>query len=345
MNSKKIIAFFLFLPILMASGCVMPSGLGPPFDSNTPVGTGVVIQAFGGDLQENVYYSGEEVGFSVKVKNTGSVKAENGFAELLGLDYSWKQPAGSDLSNLGELFPEEEYCRYTNKKITLLPEDPQAGITGGEAVCTWKYIAPDVLPGLSINVKPRVRFYYSYKSSTIKTITLVSRDELKTLQDQGKGLPSESYSKTSSPISLDIETASPIRTYGNSVEFPIVVTVKNIGGGTPCFADSGNCKKPGGTGENEQWSKIDLNIILPDGLTPAPGSCRINGKMITEQVVFIGSNPQTISCKIIGETGTQVGINQKNIEATANYGYFIDKTTEIIVYPSTKPNSPASSNK
>jgi hypothetical protein len=336
MSSKKFIVLSLFLPILLASGCTLPFAFEPPFDSNTPAGTGVIIEAFGGDMQDNVYYSGEEVKFSAKVKNTGSVKAENGFAELLGLDYSWKS-AGSSLSNLGELFPEEEYCRYTNKKITLLPEDPQAGITGGETVCTWRYIAPDVLPGLSINAKPRVRFYYSYKTSTIKTVTLLSRDELIALQHQGKSLPSEAYSQTNSPISIGIETASPIRTYGSSVEFPIVITITNIGGGTPCYENSGNCKKPDGTSENEKWNKIDLKITLPNGLAPAQGSCKFSGNTITEQVVFVGADPQTLSCKIVGEV-SQVGIDQKNIEATASYGYFIDKSSEVVVYPSTKPS-------
>jgi hypothetical protein len=338
MDSKNIILASLILFIIFTSGCVLQNWQNP-FDSKTPEGSGVIIEYFGGDIQDNIYYSGEKVTFLLKVKNTGSVKAEEGFAELLGLDYSWR-PAGSKLSQTGELFPEEEACRYTNKKITLLAPDPERGTEGSETVCTWKYIAPDVLPGITIDVKPRARFYYTYKSSTVKTITLVGREELKVLQEQGKSLPIESYTKTNSPISIDIETATPIRVYDSKVEFPIVVTVKNTGGGTPCLESSKNCKKEGGVGENENWHKIDIKITLPSGLLPAENSCKANNNVITERVFFVGNSPQSFSCKIVGEIPSTIGITQKTIKAEAVYGYFIDKTTEVVVYSSTKPNAP-----
>lgn len=325
MNSQRFTIFLIFLIIIsVISGCVLPTG--EPFESKTPVGTGVIIEHFGPDFPD--VHSGEEVEFTLRVKNTGSVKAENGFAELLGLDEVWEGGAGAQAGGTGEIFPDEIKCRYTNKWITLLPEDPYSGITGGEETCTWRYIAPQVLPGLSTPYKAKVRFFYSYRSSTIKMVTLVSKEELKALQDQGKGLPSESYSKTKSPISLDIETASPIRTYGNYVEFPIVITIKNIGGGTVCSSVD-KCKKDG-WGMNEGWYKLNLDILLPQGMT-------LNVCSYKENVVLIGDRPQTISCKVVADTSQQIGIIQKNIELRAEYGYFIDKTADVLVYPSTEP--------
>jgi len=333
MFSMKFIPLVLVFAFVLISGCVIPSGINP-FDSNTPAGTGVVIEDFGPDFQ--TVYSGEEVKFMLKVKNTGSVKAEDGFAELLGLDQIWLGEQ-SQTSAGGEVFPKETQCRYDNRGITLLPEQPDAGITGGETTCTWVYKAPPVSTGLSVNSKPRVRFYYTYKSSTIKTVTLVPREELKAIQNQGKGLPTESYSTTKSPVSIDIETASPIRTYGNSVEFPVVITFKNIGGGTVCTDKSENCKKYGGviiTSELPQWNRLKFKIILPDGLDIANGSC----KEEDEKIVFTGKDPQTISCVIIAkDVSKQIGVIQKNIEVTAQYGYFIDKTSDITVYPSNQP--------
>ena len=151
----------------------------------------------------------------------------------------------------------------------------------------------------------------------------------------------DTQSSTGSPISIDITTASPIRTYGNMVEFPLVVTVKNIGGGIPCFGSSHNCKKPGGLEENEDWNRIAVKIILPDGLAPAQNSCKANGNEIEEQIIFVGRDPQTITCRVTANIGSQTGFTQKNIEAVATYGYFIDKSSSVKVYPSTKPNSPA----
>ncbi len=113
-------------------------------------------------------------------------------------------------------------------------------------------------------------------------MTLVSREELKTLQDQGKSLPSEAYSKTSSPVSMDMETTTPIRTYGSSIEFPVVITVKNVGGGTVCLDESVNCKKEGGLTINPDLYKLRLNIILPIGLRVAENSCKL-----TEDIVLV----------------------------------------------------------
>ncbi|MEM5871859.1 MAG: hypothetical protein QW051_03230 [Candidatus Aenigmatarchaeota archaeon] len=344
MENKKILCFLiLILFVVFISGCTNIKIPLVQTDSKIPYGSGVVIEFFGGDLPDNVYYSGEEVRFFLKVKNTGSLVANECFAELLGLDYTWKKVGETDITETGETFPDEEECKYRNRKLKLLPPDPEVGTEGEEAICSWRYIAPYVSTGLSINLKPRARFYYTYSSSTIKTILLVSKEELKALQQQGKSLPIESYSKTNSPIEIDIETATPVRTYGeNKVEFPIVITVKNIGGGTPCYENSYNCKKPGGILENENWNKIDLKITLPPGLSPAPNSCKSSNNIITQQIVFVGTQPQKFSCKIIGEVPKQIGIIQKNIQVNATYGYFIDKTFELTVYPSTQPNLPKS---
>jgi hypothetical protein len=189
-----------------------------------------------------------------------------------------------------------------------------------------------------VHSTPRARFYYSYSSSTIKTITIASREELKTLGEQGKPLPSESYSKTKSPVTIDVETSTPVRTYGNSVEFPIVITIKNVGGGTVCMGDSNNCRKPGGTKENDKWNKFMLNINLPTGLALSTDSLNCKSQ---ETIVLVGNSPQTISCRITTNIGQQIGVAQKNIEVTANYGYFIDKTTDVYVYPSSEPLSGA----
>ncbi|MEE9322931.1 MAG: hypothetical protein V3U72_00145, partial [Candidatus Aenigmarchaeota archaeon] len=311
--------------LMFISGCVLPTG--EPFESKTPTGTGVIIEHFGPDFPE--VYSNEEVKFTLKVKNTGSVKAEKGFAELLGLDQTWGHPPDAPFNaEAQEVFPDEVKCRYSDKGITLLPEDPDSGITGGEETCTWRYVAPPVLPGLNMPYKAKVRFFYSYESSTIKTVTLVSKEELKVLQDQGKNLPTESHSKTKSPITLDIETASPIRTYGNQVEFPIVITIRNVGGGTVCSSVD-KCKK-NNWGPKEGWYKLNINIILPNDM-------RLDVCSEKESVVLIGNKPQSLSCKIIANTGSQVGIIQKNIELQAEYGYFIDKTAGVLVYPSTEP--------
>ncbi|MCX6817979.1 MAG: hypothetical protein NTU57_03915 [Candidatus Aenigmarchaeota archaeon] len=334
MHYKNYIAVLPILLVVAASGCTIPFLGSDPFNSNTPAQTGAIIEEFSPDYA-NVH-SGEEVTFRMKVKNTGSLTLENGFAEVLGIDQVWTGGQGTQ-ANAGEVFPIEQNCRHDTHKITLLPEDVERGTTGGEAMCTWKYKAPDVESGLSISASPRVRFYYSYKSSTVKTVTIAPREELKALEQQGKSLPMESYSKTKSPISVDIETTTPIRTYGDEVEFPVVFTVKNIGGGTVCMLNSEDCKKksPPGLGENDNWNKVVVKIYLNDQLSFSDQSCAA-----VNTITFVGNDPQTFSCKLKANVVGQVGISQRQIEATAEYGYFIDKTTEVIVYPSSEPMTP-----
>ncbi|MCK5023015.1 MAG: hypothetical protein KAS04_02485, partial [Candidatus Aenigmarchaeota archaeon] len=257
------------------------------------------------------------------------------FAELLGLDQTWESGEGTIETEREELFPNEEECRHTSKKIKLLAEEPDKGISGGEKVCTWTYIAPSVKTGLKVHATPRVRFFYKYSSSTIKTITIVPREELKTLQNQGKGLPSESYSKTRSPIDIGIETSSPVRSYGDSVEFPIIITVKNTGGGTVCKTIE-NCKKATwgikpDTDINEGWYVVNLDIIIPPDST-------IKNCNEMEKVVLIGTTPQTFSCKMtVNIRPDQIGLIQKKIEVRADYGYFIDKSSSVTVLSSNQP--------
>ncbi len=309
--------------LILASGCVMP---GVPFDSQTPVGSGIVIESFRTDPELSEVYSNEEVTFVLKFRNTGSVKAENGYAELLGLDQLWKgrDDARKNPRNQ-EVFPYERECQYDQRGIVLLPPDPSAGIEGSDKICTWGYVAPDVPPGLYADYRPRARVFYDYKSFLIKTVTIVPKDELRVIQNQGKSLPVETTSESDSPVSLDIETRSPIRTYGQTLTFPMVIKIDNIGGGTVC-ENSDSCRKY--TEGGSMWNQFRLYIELPEGMNFEEGSCEE-----TEEILLIMGKSQTISCKIqVHEIPER--LTQKNIRLTAEYGYFIDKTIQIRVLPS-----------
>lgn len=325
MSSLKIIPPILILfSLVLISGCVMPVMPGTSFDSQTPVGSGIVIESFQPELEAEEVYSNEKVTFILKFKNTGSVKAENGYAELLGLDQLWEGAPGTRVNPRNqEVFPDEEECQYDKRKIVLLPPDPSTGIEGGDHICVWRYKAPDVPPGLYADYTPRARVFYDYKSFLIKTVTIVPKEELKVIQNQGKGLPVETTSKSQSPVSLDIEARSPIRTYGETLTFPIVIKIENVGGGTVC-ENSEKCRKPAGA----VWNKFNLYIELPDGLNFEAGSCKSE-----EEISLVMGKTQTISCKIEVQSIPE-RLTQKNIRLTAEYGYFIDKSSQIRVLPS-----------
>lgn len=321
MNTQKItLSVFVLFSLIISSGCVFNN---TPFNSQTPPGSGIVIESFRTEPELSEVYSNEEVTFVLKFRNTGTVKAENCFAELLGLDQTWKGGEGARVNPSNqEVFPLEEECQYDRKGIVLLPPDPSTGIEGGDYICTWVYKAPEVPPGLHADYKPRARVFYDYKSFLIKTITIVPKDELVVLQNQGKGLPAETTSKSSSPISLEIETRSPVRTYGESFSFPMVIKIENTGGGTVC-ENSEKCRKPAG----EVWNQLKLYIELPEGMSFQAESCKSE-----ETISLVMGKSQTISCKV-EVNNIPDRITQKNIKVTAEYGYFIDKTIQIRVLP------------
>lgn len=318
---------FLFAAVIVAvvfaSGCTLSFNLGN-YNSNTPEGAGVLIESFEPEFPE--VYSGEDVRFTLKVRNSGSVKADGGFAELLGLDQTWLPGtnAQGEYQN-EELFPNEGECKYSVRGITLLPADQATGIQGSDYICTWSYTAPVVPAGLYTDANPRVRFFYNYKSYAIKTLTLVPKDELRNLQQQGKSLPAEATSKSKSPIDMDITVSSPLRAAGVSnekIQFPVVIDVKNVGDGTVC-TNAYSCKAsaPGGP----EWNRLKIIVQLPEGVSFK--TCD------SEMDVYLNrGSTQTYTCLL--EADQPDAIVQKTIRIDAEYGYFVDKTTTVKVLSS-----------
>lgn len=325
---SRILLLLSLIAVILPSGCILD---GNGLDDHPPEGYGMIAENFAPDFQQ--VYSGEDVTFTLKVRNTGSVKASGGFAELLGLDQTWRGGEGSTANTAGtEIFPVEQECRYTNQGIDLLPPDPSSGISGGDYICTWKYIAPQVRVGLHADYTPRARFYYNYESFTTKTLTLIPKEDLKAYQNQGKTLPMETKDQSDSPLSLDIEMQTPIRTYGSSVEFPAVIKISNIGDGTVC-SDANHCKKypyisGQSTTEGPSWDQFTLRIELGEGLQLS--TCN------PEQIIYLsGGKDQTISCKITASVPQE--LSQRQIILIADYGYFFDTATSITVLPSPVP--------
>jgi hypothetical protein len=312
MDNFKCVIILSILAIIFISGCTIPG----TDNVSEQKSKGLNILDFEPDFSE--VRSGEPVTLKLRLKNTGTSKVENGFAEVLGLDFTWKGDKGTEVID-NEVLPDEEECKYTKKIMTLLPESQ--GVEAGEAICTWRYIAPDVQKGIFVEYKPRVRVYYNYYSFVQKSISIVSRNELKMYQDQGKPLPSETTQKSEAPINLDMEIKTPIRVYENMIEFPVVIKIDNIGGGVACL-DSASCKKP-----DPEWNVLNIKIEMPDGLTLKDCEEYDNKE---GKVYLVRGKSQTISCKI-NVRSVPENLVQKNIKITAKYGYFVEKETYIKV--------------
>jgi hypothetical protein len=310
---KYLIVFSLFTMILV-SGCVIPI-LDNTYEQKS---SGLNIIDLEPDFSE--VRSGEVATFRLRVRNTGTSIVENGFAELLGADYTWKGAEGTDVIG-GEVLPDEENCKYTKKSMVLLPESP--GVQAGEAICTWRYIAPYVQKGLYVKYKPKVRVYYNYDSFVQKSITIASKNELKMIQDQGKSLPSGTTEKSNAPVELDLTVNTPIRVYADSVEFPVTISVKNVGGGIIC-RDSASCKEP----EREKgWNMLMLKIETPTGISLKDCDEYDNKESL---LYIVQGSYQNLACKMIVDEVPD-NLLQRTIVITAKYGYFVEKETSIEV--------------
>ena len=304
--NRLLILPLLVLPALLVSGCTL-----------TPVevtGNGVEIESLSADF-DNIF-EGEQVTFRMTVRNTGSADTQEVFAELLGIDQEWGPNPGQ------EVLPNEEECRYgSDSHFSLLAPEPENGIPGQSHICTWTYIAPDLPDGASITYEVTGRVFYRYSSSTLTSVTFGTYDELVALQNSGQPLPAETTSSSKGPIKITIESQGPIRfSEGEStVEFPLYITIENLGGGVVCKADDPNeCKDYMGT---DPQNKVSISFSAND--------INLDDCEISEMSVWAGL-PNYHSCEAIATNMPQI-ISQRIITATAAYSYYSDKTTTVTV--------------
>ena len=281
--------------LLLALLPLLAATSGCIFPGGGAAGNGIVILTFEPGFPG--VYSGEPVDFRLKIQNQGTVDAINVNPKIIGLE-TW--------------YRESETCGEWQRVSAAIPE---IGAPGESVNCRWTYSAPEVPAGLSTSYSPMVRVYYGYRTSVVKSIMLASSRELMQMRDRGQAVPVQSASQTAGPIQIDIKTEAPVRFWEGSVSFPITITVENIGGGVVCPSES-DCEAGQNingmrleivTGNDIDISDCDTNIELWQGKT----------NTLVCQATFSGMNT--------------MGSAQRTITINTNYGYYIDKTSEVTV--------------
>ncbi len=305
MHGKKAFSVFAILclfSVLTTSGCISQSAAS---------GSGVVIENFEVDFQK--VYASENFKLQAKIKNVGSVDALNVFPELYNLQSS---------SQEGQL---EISCDGTcPSEITLLAPDAERGTTGETKTCVWNCVAPAIPKGLSVAFNPSVRLYYGYATHTVKSVTIASQDELRSIQNQGGALPSETVSTTTSPVQLSVTVNGPIRYQedDNSVTFPINIGIQNTGGGTAC---AGN-----GCMDTKNWNKVNILFDRGDDTSIGLKSCSMDSEEEVPIDLWKGQSA-TLTCEIEINVQEAASLVQKNLKFSIYYDYFTDTSTSIEV--------------
>lgn len=298
--NKAMLALLPLALVILVSGCTMP-GL-------TPVsgGAGVVIEAFEPDFSQ--IYSTENVQLQLKIKNSGSVDATGINLDIFGIDISdqgWRLQDTESTCSVGK-----------QEDATLLAPDPARGTSGGSKSCIFTYSAPTNIPeGLTMSFSPTVRVGYVYNSQIVKSLTLLPSEEARRLQQQGTSFPAETVSASSGPISLGITTKGPIRVFTNNIEFPLEITINNVGGGVAVTATNDDTPN--------NWNKVSLSIKAPSGFELTDCSA-------DQLVTLFKGQSNTITCNVRMTTAPTQPI-QVQFRAEADYFYFIEKSTSVQV--------------
>jgi hypothetical protein len=285
---RYMIILFCVALVLPVSGCTTQ-----PMSS----GEGVVIMDFAPESPE--YYIGEPATFKVRIENVGSVDAEDVKVTLLNLE-GWKEKSST-------------VCVVPDK---LIAPNPDMGTDGGSYVCTFTYDAPDTLPqGLEFQYNPIARLTYTYKSSTVKSITIASQAELRNIQNTGRALPADTVSVSSGPVSIAMISKGPIRYWEDSVTFPVEIGVTNTGGGITAT--------PGNAETQDKRNKVSVLELKLDGK-------EVTDCLDDQQEVDFWRNTYEKVCnfKLDGLSSIPAPV-QKIMEMTVRYDYIIDKQATV----------------
>jgi hypothetical protein len=297
-NLKALLLAFPIVAVILVSGCTDGG-------STISFGPGVQIVTWEPDLKTTSYNSDDQVKLLLKIQNTGEYDARDVTAQLFGININDWGGIWSDYETLGD----------------LLAADEQYGTEGESKTHRWILDAPGLPKGTDLSYTPTVRVAYDYKTVAIKPITIVDRDELMRLIQDGRSIPGESTTYTHGPLSVQITTGNFVKTERRDPYFPIHISVRNSG--TGLVSEEGSY---GVGGWDELDYPVDISVKLPSTMNIVGGQdCSSSGSTVE---MWQGDEAE-ITCEVAVD---DVEISQKEvIRVDVNYRYEIDASTTVRV--------------
>ena len=296
-HSPNLKLLLLLIPILgtfLISGCTQSSG--PTF------GNGVTILNWEPTFSQ--VESGDRLQLRLRVQNQGEAIAVNVNPILTGIDTTEWGVAMINPFGINN---------------NLLPPDRVQGTSGEIREKTFDLTAPLLPKGTTQQYSPQVRVFYDYRTTAIKTITLVNENELKRLQDQGKTLSSSDTKTSSGPLKVTVNTGKFIKARDTgslfSNTFPITIDIQNVGGGVVSRFNM-----------PQDDYKVGIEIKWPSKLSPDAFGCGNAGN----NVVLWKGQSASLTCNV-RISNPPLTNEDTNIQVILNYGYYVDSTTTITV--------------
>lgn len=313
-SSKKIASIFPFLAVVLivaVSGCTS-TGTGGS-------GPGVVILSWTPELSS--VFSEENVDILLKIQNQGDSRAKNVRAEITNID----------MNEWGSFFEQEKQLG------DLIPADPVSNTPGETKTTQFQNLeAPQLSKGTSFTYEPSIRVSYDYSTTAQKPVTLVDKNELIMLQQQGKSLPSKATTYSSGPLTVDIIMGNYIKTSSNFGSgqtydiFPVQIKITNTQWGS---GGSVTDKGFGGyysSGWGEYDYPVNVKVIPPSGTSFVYSGYGTDCSSYEFPMDLFQGKEAEITCEL-EVTNPPTIKTESLIKVELDYRFFTDSTTQVTV--------------
>ncbi len=289
------------ISIVFLAGCTtQPSG---------PAVAGVIIKSFAPETQE--VQGSDQVSFIFLLENTGERMARDVKGELFGLSTEWECVGG----------------RCHDGPWNLLGADATNNFKGDD-------IQGEVVMGTppskssDITYDASLRVSYGYTTVSESLVRFVTSDYIRVNPSEQRGIVSSTT--TSGPLFVNVKALSPVLSADNSMG-RVQFEIQNIGGGRVYIND------PNTAGNLD---KVQTITISTSGSGINLKTCR-SQTAVNNQIVFNDApNPRLrlangksalITCDIAIDKTQLKNFKDIPITLAADYGYFVDSTTEVKV--------------
>ncbi len=315
MSFKATNVIFVYGVILMVFFVLGCTGSGSAGASDR----GVVITDFSFDTSS--VYSGDPAYLMLELENQGQKKVTGDtHVFIYGHEFDdvrqWRWVTGGIVTSppgvtTGTSTESSRSWKIPNDEF--LPPDPEMGISGGVALIDAQLTAPELESGESSPYTFYARACYPYETSMLSTVTSISREEMRVVQDTSKA----EAINTAGPIHISLAgNSNVISRSGQSI--PIVFQVTDVGGGFSTLPGLGCTSVPGSTDRG----KVHIAVQI-DGLAVPGDACPARDLKLRDGLA-------TMRCSIPIDPNVDP-TREYHIRAIVDYNYYVTSDTAITV--------------
>ena len=305
------------IAVLLVAGCTT-SGVQFPFQQVTTTsggGNGLVMTDFSPDSSSLSSNSSTRISFTITNAGGAVVPIANSLIYLTGSNIDLTDSSGIYWHSNTDTSQFKHFTKDMN------PANDNTGTPADEKIISWSLIAPSVSKSQPNRNDIFIgRIYYDYQTTVAGTVWAYTQAESDTAKASGRALSKSTFSSTAGPVALAAKI-SPDPVVGTDT-FTLTIKVNNVGGGS--LYKAGIVNYGSGT-ENIALTSDQVNIatiaVSGPGITVGTGC---------DGDVILPKGLNTVSCDIT-LSSPPATFQGYPITIAATYGYYTERTTNVIV--------------